>query len=275
MTALIGKVAMITGAARGVGRATAVRFAEQGADVVLVDVARDIEGVPYALGTRSQLDETERLCRKSGAGVLVRVADVRDSEAVNEAVAAGIGRFGAIDALVNCAGIASPSGRIVHEISDAEWDLMIDIDLTGAFRAVRAVGAHMAARRSGSIVNVSSTAGMVGYRNFSGYVSAKHGLVGFSKAAALDYAPFKVRVNALCPGSVRDDALVEGAMLVEIARQLDVPTSEHEQIFVQSQPMNALIEPSDVAEAAVWLASDASRNVTGTSLTVDGGFTAR
>ena len=122
---------------------------------------------------------------------------------------------------------------------------------------------------------MASTAGLVGYRNFAGYVAAKHGLVGLSKAAALDYAPFKVRVNALCPGSVRDNAGVEGAMLAEIAKSLHVPVAEHEEIFLQSQPMNALIEPGDVADAALWLASDESRHVTGTVVTVDGGFSAR
>jgi NAD(P)-dependent dehydrogenase (short-subunit alcohol dehydrogenase family) len=116
---------------------------------------------------------------------------------------------------------------------------------------------------------------MVGYRHFAGYVAAKHGLIGLTRAAALDYAPYKVRVNAVCPGSVRDDPRVEGRMLAEIARSLDVPVAEHETTFVRDQPMNALVEPHDVAGAALWLASDESAQVTGSVVTVDGGFTTR
>ncbi|MEU0567869.1 mycofactocin-coupled SDR family oxidoreductase [Nonomuraea sp. NPDC005983] len=272
---LSGKTAVITGAARGLGRASAVAFAREGADLVLLDVARDLPGVPYPLGSLSQLEYTAELCRESGVSVLARQADVRETRDIESAVAAAVERFGRVDVLVNNAGIAAPSGKVTHEIDEDEWQLMIDVDLSGAWRAIRAVGRLMVEQRSGSIVNIASTAGLVGYRHFAGYVAAKHGLVGLTKAAALDYAPRKVRVNALCPGSVRDDSHVEGRMLSEIARSLDVPVGEHEETFVQAQPMNALIEPDDIASAAVWLASDESRQVTGSVLTVDGGFTAR
>nr|WP_269329809.1 SDR family oxidoreductase [Kineosporia babensis] len=269
------KVAFVTGAARGLGRATAVRFAQEGADLVLTDIAADLEGVPYALGTSSQLEETARRCREAGAAVLVRSLDVRDAARVREVTGEAIARFGGVDVLVNNAGIASPSGKAVHEISDEEWILMLDVDLSGAFRLIRALGGHMSGRRSGSVVNISSTAGLVGYRHFAGYVAAKHGLIGLSRAAALDYAPFKVRVNAVCPGSVRDVPDVEGTMLSQIAQALDVPVEEHEELFLQSQPNNALVDPEDIADAALWLACDESRHVTGSVVTVDGGFSAR
>jgi NAD(P)-dependent dehydrogenase (short-subunit alcohol dehydrogenase family) len=272
---LAGKTAVLTGAARGLGRACAIAYAREGADLALIDIAGDLEGVPYQLGSPSQLAHTAGLCRDLGAAVLTIHADIRDLSQVERAVSDAHERFGAIDVLVNNAGIAAPAGKSAHEITEPEWELMIDVDLSGAWRMTKAVGRVMTARRAGSIVNVSSTAGLVGYRNFAAYVAAKHGLVGLTKAAALDYAPAKVRVNALCPGSVRDDRQAEGVMLSEIARALDVPVAEHETTFLEAQPMNALIEPEDVAAAAVWLASDESRQVTGTVMTVDGGFSAR
>ncbi|MBZ9752281.1 SDR family oxidoreductase [Deinococcus sp. HMF7604] len=272
---LDGKTVIITGAARGLGRACATRFAQQGAALVLMDVPEPDPLVPYALGTASQLDYTAELCRDAGVPVLTHDVDVRRPNAVKRAVQAALDRFGTVDTLINNAGIAAPSGKATHDITEDEWALMVDVDLSGAWRMIQAVGPIMTRQRSGSIVNVASTAGLVGYRHFAGYVAAKHGVIGLTRAAALDYAPLKVRVNALCPGSVRDDVTVEGRMLTEIARSLDVPVSEHEETFVQAQPMNALIEPDDIASAALWLASDASRQVTGTVLTVDGGFTTR
>ena len=272
---LSSKVAVITGAGRGLGRACAVHFAEHGADVLLLDVARDLPGVPYKLSSQSQLNHTTELCRQRGAATLAVAVDVRDSAAIERAIQLTLERFDRIDILVNNAGIAAPSGKMIHEIREDQWQLMIDVDLSGAWRMIKAVGPTMLAQRAGSIINVASTAGLVGYRNFAGYVAAKHGLIGLTRAAALDYAPFQVRVNALCPGSVRDDPEVEGAMLSEIARSLEVPVAEHEEIFVQAQPMNALIEPESIAASAVWLASDESRQVTGSVITVDGGFTTR
>jgi NAD(P)-dependent dehydrogenase (short-subunit alcohol dehydrogenase family) len=265
----------VTGAARGIGRACAVAFAEEGADLTLIDIGRDLPGVGYPLGSPSQLAHTARLCRERGAAVLVVPADLRDLAAVRAAVGSTVARFGRVDAVVNNAGIAAPSGKAVHDITPQEWQLMLDVDLSGAWRMISAVGRVMGHQRAGSVVNVASTAGLVGYRHFAGYVTAKHGLIGLTRAAALDFAPLKVRVNALCPGSVRDDVGVEGRMLAEIARSLDVAVAEHEQTFVAAQPMNSLIEPEDVAAAAVWLASDESLQVTGSVVAVDGGFTAR
>jgi NAD(P)-dependent dehydrogenase (short-subunit alcohol dehydrogenase family) len=272
---LNGKTVLVTGAARGLGRACALACAGEGADLALLDICADLPGVPYPLGTAGQLEHTATLCRQAGAAVLTQTADVRDPRAVRAAVDVAGDRFGRIDAVVNNAGIAAPSGKPVHEISEDEWSLMIDVDLTGTWRVIHAVGKSMSAARAGSIVNIASTAGLVGYRHFAGYVAAKHAVIGLTKAAALDYAPMKVRVNAVCPGSVRDDATMEGRMLAEIARALDVPVADHEPAFVEAQPMNALIEPEDVAAAVVYLASDESRQVTGTVLTVDGGFSAR
>ncbi|CAL9282685.1 SDR family oxidoreductase [Streptomyces sp. SudanB52_2052] len=272
---LTGKTAIVTGAARGLGRACALTFAAEGADLLLLDIAQDLDGVPYPLGTTGQLEHTADLCRQAGAATVTAAVDVRDARQCARAVDQALDRFGRVDVLVNNAGIASPSGKVAHDISEREWSLMIDVDLSGAWRMMKAVAPAMVQRRSGSIINVSSTAGTVGYRHFASYVAAKHGLIGLTRAAALDYAPVQVRVNALCPGSVRDDPVLEGRMLAEIARSLEVSVDDHERIFVRDQPMNALIEPSDIANAALWLATDESRQVTGSVLTVDGGFTSR
>jgi NAD(P)-dependent dehydrogenase (short-subunit alcohol dehydrogenase family) len=238
-------------------------------------VAAAIEGVPYALGSVSQLEHTASTCRSLGSAVVAVQADVRDDAAISQALERGLERFGTLDILVNCAGIVSPSGQAVHEISASEWDLMLGIDLSGTWRMLRAVAPTMLEHRNGSIINVSSTAGMVGYRYFAAYVAAKHGVIGLTRAAALDFAALGIRVNALCPGSVRDDVEHEGTMMMEIARSLSVPIAEHERIFAKPQPMNRLVDAQDVAAAAVWLASDDSRNVTGAVIAVDGGFTAK
>lgn len=160
-------------------------------------------------------------------------------------------------------------------MDEAEWLLMVDVDLSGPWRLLKSVGNLMIEQRSGSIINIASTAGVVGYRHFAAYTAAKHGVIGLTKAAALDFGPYRVRVNAICPGSVRDDHHLEGRMLTEIARALKLPAAEHVEMFLRDQPMNALVEAEDVAETVRWLASDAARQVTGSVVTVDGGFTAR
>ena len=174
-----------------------------------------------------------------------------------------------------------PPKYLSPEVEFIRGDVRDEAALLAALRGMDAVY-HLAAYQDYLpnfsrfyTVNVASTAGLVGYRHFAGYVAAKHGIVGLTKAAALDFAPMKVRVNAVCPGSVRDDAAAEGRMLAEIARALEVTVGEHEQAFTEAQPMNALVEPGDIAGAVVYLASDESRQVTGSVLTVDGGFSAR
>ncbi|MER7759335.1 SDR family oxidoreductase [Streptomyces sp. NPDC097619] len=272
---LARKTVLVTGAARGLGRACALRFAEEGADLALLDVAADLPDVPYPLGTADQLEATAEQCRERGAAVLTARADVRAQADLDTAVAAVLDRFGRIDVLLNNAGIAAPSGRASHEITEEEWRVMLDVDLSGAWRSIKAVAPAMARQRSGSIVNVSSTAGLVGYRYFAGYVAAKHGLIGLTKAAALDYAALRIRVNALCPGQVREEPTLEGRMLSEVARSLGVAPEDQEAAFLESQPMNALVDPEDVSAAALYLASDDSRQVTGSVVTVDGGFSTR
>lgn len=272
---LEGTVAVITGAARGVGRACATLFAAEGADLVLIDVPGDLPGVPYPLGNESQLLHTAQQCRAHGSDVLVATADVRSLDALEAVRDRALEHFGRVDVLVNNAGIVAPSGRPVHRTTEQEWLVMLDVDLSGAWRTTHLFAPGMAEHRRGSIVNISSTAGMVGYRNFAGYVAAKHGLIGLTKASALDYASLGVRVNAVCPGNIQDEPSVEGRMLSEVARALGVPANGHEALFTEQQPMNTLVAPADVASAVLWLASEEARHVTGTTVTVDAGYTVR
>ncbi|MEV8032183.1 SDR family oxidoreductase [Streptomyces sp. NPDC002742] len=274
-TPLDGRVTVITGAARGVGRACALAFATGGSDLVLVDVAGEVGGVPYPLGTESQLEHTAEQCRLQGVEVLTALADVRDLASLRKVRDAAVTRFGQVDVLVNNAGIVAPSGKPVHETTEEEWELLLDVDLSGAWRMTKVFAPLMTERRSGSIVNIASTAGLVGYRHFAGYVAAKHGLIGLTRASALDYAPMRLRVNAVCPGNIRDDPEMEGRMLSEVARALEIPAAGHQELFTEQQPMNTLVDPADVAAAALWLARDDSRFVTGTVLTVDAGYTVR
>jgi NAD(P)-dependent dehydrogenase (short-subunit alcohol dehydrogenase family) len=272
---LAGKTVVVTGAARGIGRACAVRAAEEGADVVLIDVDGHLPGVPYTLGSANQLETTADLCRKNGASVLVATADVRSLERLQEVAADVVDRFGQIDVVINNAGIGAPAGKAAHEFDEDEWTIVLDVNLSGPWRVIKAFAPTMVEQKSGSIINVSSTAGLVGYRHFAGYVASKHGLIGLTKTAALDYAPLGIRVNALCPGPVRDDPAMEGQMTAVVADALGITYEEQEAVYLESVPTNALVDPSDVAGAAVWLASDDSRRVTGTVITVDSGFAAR
>lgn len=270
-----GDVAIVTGAARGAGRAAALGLARAGFDLVLVDIAADLPGIGYPMASRRQLESAAAACRAAGASVETVVGDLRDPATAETAAGSARDRFGRIDALVSCAGVAGPSGKPVYELTAAEWSMVVDVNLTAVWQGIRAVAPTMIEQRKGSIVNISSTAGVVGYRYFASYVASKHGLVGLTKAAALDLAPFGVRVNAVCPGSIRDDLEMDGRMLSAIADYLDVPNASYEAVFREQQPMNALVEPEDVAGAVVWLAGDESKRTTGTTIVVDGGFSVR
>ncbi len=268
-------VAVVTGAARGVGRAVAVALARARFDLVLVDIGNELPGVGYPMGTVAQLEQTAASCRKDGAVVELVVGDLRSAATAEQAAACALERFGRVDTLVNCAGLAGPSGKAVHELSDEDWALVMDVNLNAPWRMVRAVAPAMVEQRRGSIVNVSSTAGVVGYRHFASYVASKHGLIGLTKAAALDLAPFGVRVNAVSPGSIRDDLGLVGHMLSAIAGYLSVPADSYETVFRQQQPTNALVEAEDVAATVLWLAGDGARSTTGATIVVDGGFSVR
>lgn len=266
-------VALVTGAARGIGRAIAVAFSRQGISVGLIDVCAPISGCPYPLGTLEQLQETARRCRNEGGAALALPADITDELAVSGAVGVIERELGPISVLANSAGIVTPGGRAAHEYGDDVWRLFFEINVLGACRVVRAVVPKMISRQEGSIINIASVAGLVGYASFAPYVASKHALVGLTKAMALDYAPHGIRVNAICPGSVEDDPLNEGRMLSAIAQALELEAGIATEAFARQYPTGRLLRAEEVASVAAMLASAASSGLTGAVIAVDGGYT--
>jgi NAD(P)-dependent dehydrogenase (short-subunit alcohol dehydrogenase family) len=265
----------ITGAARGVGRATALAFAREGASLLLSDICAPIEACPYPLGTEEQLQESARRCQAVGARVVSATLDVRDSAQIAEAVERCHAELGEIDVLVNNAGLVGPAGAPAHELDERAWTTMLDVDLNGPWRCAKAVLPDMLARRGGAIVNVASTAGTVAFPFFANYVAAKHGLIGLTRALALDYAPHSIRVNAVCPTSIRDEPELDSAMLAGVASMLGVDREDYEALSLPHHPLGTLVSAADVAAAIVWLCSNGAGHVTGAVIPVDAGFTAR
>jgi NAD(P)-dependent dehydrogenase (short-subunit alcohol dehydrogenase family) len=271
----VPEVVFITGAARGVGRATALAFAETGARLLLTDICADIDECPYPLGTEAQLEETARRCRAAGAEVVTATADVRDQGQIDDTVSRAASTLGPVSVLVNNAGLVGPAGAPAHQLDEAEWTTMVDVDLNGVWRCAKAVLPGMVAARRGSVVNVSSTAGLVAFPYFANYIAAKHGVIGLTKALALDYAPFGVRVNAVCPTSVRDEPELDSAMLAGVAGMMGVEAEDYEALSLPHHPLGTLVTAADVAATIVWLSSNGAQHTTGAVIAVDAGFTAR
>jgi SDR family mycofactocin-dependent oxidoreductase len=268
MGKLEGKVAFITGAARGQGRSHAVRLAQEGADIIAVDVCAQIDTVAYPMATPEDLAQTVKEIEALDRRIVATQADVRDAEALKAALEAGIAQLGPVDIVLANAGIAP----MTKDAQDQEWQDVIDVNLTGVYNTVRlAVPAMIERGRGGAIVLTSSTAGITGIGGPTpgglGYTAAKHGVVGLMRSYANILAPHSIRVNTVHPTGVNTPMVVNDTM----------------QEFLQSDPSmgqamaNALpvelVEPVDISNAIVWLVSDDARYVTGVTLPVDAGFT--
>jgi SDR family mycofactocin-dependent oxidoreductase len=257
-------VAFITGAAHGQGRGTALALAREGYDVVALDVARQLEHPGYRLGTSEELEslvgEVEALC---GACLTV-VADVRDDAAVAAGVAAAVERFGRIDVLFNNAGVCFYG--LAHEMSEDEWDAMLDINLKGAWIVARHVIPVMIGAKRGVIVNNSSIAGLRGMNRLSHYAASKWGLTGLTKSWAIELAPHGIRVISIHPTGV-DTPLNDGLAAMEGK----TPQEIAEQSAGNLLPV-PWVEVQDVAEAVVFLVSDKARYVTGSQYVLDAGL---
>jgi SDR family mycofactocin-dependent oxidoreductase len=265
---LAGKVALVTGAARGIGRACAIRFAEEGADVALVDIGRDVETVPYPGSRESQLDEATAEISALGRRAIAVGADVRDGEAMRAAAARTVEELGRIDALLAAAGIDS-WGR-AWELTDEQWRTMLDVNLTGVWESAKAVAPHMLERGSGSMVLIGSVLSHKHNPGFAHYTAAKHGVLGLTRALALELAPYMVRVNSVDPTAVRTDMTLNEGFLGELAGKQSGEVEDAEDRLRRWNAMPLLmVEPVDIANAALFLSSDEARYITGISLPVD------
>ncbi len=265
MGSLTGKVALVTGAARGQGRSHAVRLAQEGARLVICDVCQDLEGVPYPMGTLAELETTAQTIQEAGGQVLARPCDVRDGPALSELVQLGLKTFGQLDILINNAGIGGPIGT-TWDLTEQAWQVMLDVNLMGVWRGCKAVAPHFIERQQGRIINIASAAGLKGIGMMSHYAASKHGVIGLTRSLAIEMAPHGVTVNAICPGSVDTPLLKAEGELYGMDWETTTRTFTGYQLFP------TLLQPADISEACVWLAGDAARFITGIALPVDGGF---
>ncbi|BBZ15608.1 mycofactocin-coupled SDR family oxidoreductase [Mycobacterium branderi] len=271
MGLLEGKVALITGGSRGQGRAHAITCAREDADVVIVDVTKPVADVPYELATADDHAETIRHVEASGRRGIAIEADVRDQAALDKAVCRGIAEFGKIDILIANAGIWTLG--YFWELTEQQWEEMIGINLTGVWKAAKAVAPHMIERTSGSIVIISSANGLEPGVRFGHYVSAKHGVIGLMKNIALELAPFGVRCNAISPGAIRTpmtDHQMAWDMLAghEGATEEDMIEGGYRYGALRGR---TFLDPQTIADTALYLNSDLAANVTGVTIPVDAG----
>jgi SDR family mycofactocin-dependent oxidoreductase len=265
-----GHVVLVTGAARGLGRDLARRFALAGASVVASDVAQPNEALAYDVATGDDLEVTLAEIRADGGEAMAARVDVRDEPQVEALVGQAVDRYGRLDILVNNAGVYT--GAPVTELTEEQWDAALDVNLKGPFLCAKHAARHMTSRDGGGrIITVSSTSALVGIPNQASYQASKHGVVGLTRTLALELAPHGVTVNTVCPTVVYTpmlDFLMEmgQAYFQEVGRLCGAST-----VF----PGLDAIDPRDVSEAVLWLASDAARYVTGIALPVDGGFTCK
>jgi (+)-trans-carveol dehydrogenase len=268
-----GMVAFITGAARGQGRSHAVRLAQEGADIIAVDLCAQVGSVPYPMATPEDLANTVKEVEALDRRIVAAQADVRDYAGLKQALDDGVAQLGRLDIVCSNAGISS-FGQ-ADELDETTWQDMIDINLTGMWHTCKAAIPHLVAGgRGGSIVITSSDAGLKAYQNLAHYVSAKHGVVGLMRTLALELAPHFIRVNSLHPSTV-DTAMIQNDATYRLFRP-DLQNPGPQDMAEAATAINALpipwLEPVDISNAVLFLASDEARYITGVPLPVDAGF---
>ncbi|MBO0730262.1 MAG: mycofactocin-coupled SDR family oxidoreductase [Acidimicrobiaceae bacterium] len=267
-----GKVAFITGAARGQGRSHAVRLAEEGADIIAVDICDQISTVPMRMASRADLDETASLVKALDRRIVAAPADVRDFDQLAGVLKDGVGELGRLDIVCANAGIYS-HGQLA-DISEEAWQDMIDVNLSGMWHTCKAAIPHLlAGGAGGSIILTSSSMGIRAIANLGHYSSAKHGVVGLMRTLALELGPHSIRVNSIHPGCVDTDMIHNESLYSLLMPDAEAPTKEMSAAVFQS--LNALpvpwADPRDVSNAVLFLASDEARYVTGVTLPIDAG----
>lgn len=272
MSSLDGRVAFITGVARGQGRSHATRLAAEGAHIIGIDICADIPANGYPMASRAELDETVALVESAGGTMLGSVADVRDFHAVQQAVDAGVKHFDRLDIVCANAGIAPTAFREVSIEEDLDmWSAAIDVNLVGSFHTAKATIPHLIdGGRGGAIVFTSSTAGLRGFGGAQGgglgYAASKHGVVGLMRTLANALAPHSIRVNTVHPTAVNTMMAVNPAMTAFLEQYPG--GGPH----LQNPMPVGLLEPEDISAAVSYLVSDAAKYVTGVTFPVDAGF---
>lgn len=275
---LNGKVAVITGAARGIGRAIALTLAREGANIVAFDIASDLPTVPYKLASENDLRRIGEDVRALGRKCFTVKGDVRDMAALRRAFAKAVEDFGGIDIVVANAGIdsASPLG----EMSDAAWNEVVAVNLTGTANTFRAAIPHLVRRPAGRLVAISSEGGRRGSPGRSNYCATKWGIIGLVKSVAMELAPQRVTVNAICPGSVRSGMTQNSAIYAEILPDVANPSRNQIETALREGSVRsgklplAFMEPEEIANGVLFLCSDQGRYVTGTALDITAGTSA-
>jgi SDR family mycofactocin-dependent oxidoreductase len=263
-----GQVALVTGAARGMGRSHCVRLAEEGADIVAVDVCTDNPSAGYPMGTLDELEETGRLVEATGRRVVTAVADVRDHAGLTAVVDGAVAELGRLDTVVANAGICTIQPW--DEVTPQVWDDVLGVNLTGVWNTCVAAAPHLIAAGGGSMVLISSSAGLKGQPFFGPYSVSKHGVVGVMRVLANELADHRIRVNSLHPTGVATPMVAGLGALSALLE--DRPNLGP--LFMNSLPVDVL-QPGDVSDVVLFLASDEARFTTGLTMTVDAGASAR
>jgi SDR family mycofactocin-dependent oxidoreductase len=270
-----GKVAFVTGAARGQGRSHAVRLAEEGADIIAVDICKQLDTVPYPMSTPEDLDVTVEAVERLDRRIVARQADVTDFDSLQSAVAAGMSELGRLDIVCANAGISTQA--LTWELTEQQWSETIEVNLGGVWRTIKATVPRLIEQGAGgSIILTGSTASLKGFAGVPHYTAAKHGVLGLMRALVNEVSQYNIRVNTVIPTGCNTPMIQNDAMreLFGVA-----PEASMENYASAFQAMHTLpipwVEPVDISNAVLWLASDESRYVTGDIVQVDAGFHAK
>ncbi|GIJ46240.1 3-ketoacyl-ACP reductase [Virgisporangium aliadipatigenens] len=263
---LARKVVLVTGAGRGQGRNHAIRMAEEGADIIAVDICGPVAGIEYPMASEEDLALTEKMVRDRGRSIITSKVDVRDLNALTSAVQEGVTAFGRLDVVVANAGVITASRFEEHSIQ--EWEANLGVNVVGVRNTLLAAMPHLVAAGGGSVVTISSVSGLVGGSLLSAYIASKHAVVGLTRALAIEWGVHRIRVNTVSPGAVANTGIATHL------QPLFQGLSEKERSAFATALPNPLIMRDDTSAAVIYLASDDARNVTGTVMEVDAGLVA-